>query len=157
MQAIIYVTILRSDVLLNFSRLTWCLKVIPLIILTKKFFRFWFRCKSRVPGCFCLGFGRLVTHVWGHIRILQGCRDPSRKCCLVSDTWIPPRGVLGNVLPGTRAKQYKPTWWILSIACGKACRKQGVMTPITVKQRVQIYKWQHWILYICHCYLPHYI
>lgn len=75
-----------------------------------------------VPGCFCLGFGRLVTHVWGHIRMLQGCRDPSRKCCLASDTWIPPRGVLGNVFAGTSAKQYKPTWWMLSIACGKACR-----------------------------------
>ncbi len=144
MQAIIYVTILKSDVLLNFFSVNLMLKVYSPHHINKKkvrpFFRFWFRCKSRVPGCFCLGFGRLVTHVWGHSRILQGCRNPSRKRCLVSDTWIPPRWVLGNVLAGTRAKQYKPTWWILSIACGKACRKQGVMTPITVKQRVKIYK-----------------
>lgn len=68
------------------------------------------------PGCFCLGLGRLVTHVWGHMRTLQGCRAPSRKRCLVSDMWMPPRGALGSVLAGTRAKQYTPTWWMLSMA-----------------------------------------
>lgn len=58
-----------------------------------------------LPGCFCRGLGRLVTHVCGHIRILQGCRLPSRKNCLVSEMWMPPRGVLGKVLAGTRARQ----------------------------------------------------
>lgn len=69
-----------------------------------------------LPGCFCLGLGRLVTHVWGHIRTLQGCKAPSRKRCLVSDIWMPPRGALGSVLAGTRARQYTPTWWMLSMA-----------------------------------------
>lgn len=50
------------------------------------------------------------------MRILQGCRFPSRKFCLVSQMWIPPSGVFGSVLAGTRARQYKPTWWILSMA-----------------------------------------
>ncbi len=71
------------------------------------------------PGCFCLGLGRLVTQVWGHIRTLQGCREPSKNSCLVSDRWIPPRGVLGRVLAGTNAKQNTPTLWMLSIACRK--------------------------------------
>lgn len=59
----------------------------------------------------------MVTQVWGHMRTLQGCREPSRNSCLVSDRWIPPRGVLGRVLEGTRARQYTPTWWIPSMAC----------------------------------------
>lgn len=59
----------------------------------------------------------LVTQVCGHSRILQGCRFPSRKFCLVSQMWMPPRGVFGRVLAGTRARQYRPTWWILSMAC----------------------------------------
>lgn len=71
------------------------------------------------PGCFCLGLGRLVTQVWGHIRTLQGCREPSKNSCLVSDRWIPPSGVLGRVLAGTKAKQNTPTLWMLSIACRK--------------------------------------
>lgn len=71
---------------------------------------------SPVPGCFCLGLGRLVTQVWGHMRTLQGCRAPSRKRCLVSEMWMPPRGALGSVLAGTRARQYTPTWWMLSMA-----------------------------------------
>ncbi len=75
------------------------------------------------PGCFCLGLGRLVTQVWGHIRTLQGCREPSKNSCLVSDRWIPPRGVLGRVLAGTNAKQNTPTLWMLSIAC----RKRGIV------------------------------
>lgn len=37
--------------------------------------------------------------------MLHGCRLPSKKYCLVSEMWIPPRGVLGRVLAGTRAKQ----------------------------------------------------
>lgn len=69
-----------------------------------------------LPGCFCLGFGKFVTHVCGHMRMLHGCREPSRKCCLVCEIWIPPNGVFGNVLAGTRARQYTPTWWMLSIA-----------------------------------------
>ncbi|TNN53975.1 hypothetical protein EYF80_035799 [Liparis tanakae] len=69
-----------------------------------------------LPGCFCLGLGRLVTHVCGHMRTLQGCKAPSRKRCLVSDIWMPPRGALGSVLAGTRARQYTPTWWMLSMA-----------------------------------------
>lgn len=69
-----------------------------------------------LPGCFCLGLGRLVTHVCGHIRTLQGCKAPSRKRCLVSDIWMPPRGAFGSVLAGTRARQYTPTWWMLSMA-----------------------------------------
>lgn len=69
-----------------------------------------------LPGCFCLGFGKFVTHVCGHMRMLHGCREPSRKCCLVCEIWIPPSGVFGNVLAGTRARQYTPTWWMLSIA-----------------------------------------
>ena len=60
---------------------------------------------SILPGCFCRGFGKLVTHVCGHMRILQGCSDPSRKSCFVWDMWIPPSGVLGSVLAGTRARQ----------------------------------------------------
>ncbi len=72
--------------------------------------------KACVPGCFCLGLGRLVMQEWGHMRMLQGCRAPSRNICLVSDRWIPPRGVLGRVLAGTNARQYTPTWWIPSIA-----------------------------------------
>lgn len=71
---------------------------------------------GKVPGCFCLGLGRLVTHVWGHMRTLQGCKAPSRKRCLVSDIWMPPRGAFGSVLAGTRARQYTPTWWMLSMA-----------------------------------------
>lgn len=59
----------------------------------------------RLPGCFCLGFGKFVTQVCGHMRMLQGCREPSRKCCLVWEMWIPPSGVFGNVLAGTRARQ----------------------------------------------------
>lgn len=62
-----------------------------------------------LPGCFCRGFGKFVTHVCGHMRILQGCREPSRKSCFVWDIWIPPSGVFGNVLAGTRARQYTPT------------------------------------------------
>lgn len=58
-----------------------------------------------LPGCFWRGFGRLVTHVCGHIRMLQGWRLPSRKNCLVSEMWIPPSGVLGKVFAGTRARQ----------------------------------------------------
>lgn len=58
-----------------------------------------------LPGCFWRGLGRLVTQVWGHIRMLQGCRLPSKKNCLVSEMWMPPRGVLGKVLAGTRARQ----------------------------------------------------
>lgn len=57
------------------------------------------------PGCFWRGLGRLVTQVCGHMRILQGCRFPSRKLCLVSQIWIPPRGVFGRVLAGTSARQ----------------------------------------------------
>lgn len=68
------------------------------------------------PGCFWRGLGMLVTQVWGHMRMLQGCSAPSRKSCLVSEMWMPPRGVLGRVLAGTSARQYNPTWWILSIA-----------------------------------------
>lgn len=64
-----------------------------------------YECKPDLPGCFCLGLGRLVTHVWGHMRTLQGCKAPSRKRCLVSDMWMPPRGALGSVLAGTRARQ----------------------------------------------------
>lgn len=60
---------------------------------------------KHIPGCFWRGLGRLVTHVWGHMRMLQGCRLPSRKNCLVSEMWMPPRGVLGRVLAGTRARQ----------------------------------------------------
>ena len=70
-----------------------------------------------LPGCFCRGLGMLVTQVWGHSRMLQGCRFPSRKFCLVSQMWMPPRGVFGRVLAGTSARQYRPTWWMLSIAC----------------------------------------
>lgn len=73
-------------------------------------------CPSLSPGCFCRGLGRLVTHVWGHIRTLQGCSPPSRYSCLISERWIPPRGVLGRVLAGTRARQKIPTPWILSMA-----------------------------------------
>lgn len=73
-------------------------------------------CDLSVPGCFCRGLGRLVTHVWGHMRTLQGCKAPSRKRCLVSDMWMPPSGALGSVLAGTRAKQYTPTRWMLSMA-----------------------------------------
>lgn len=62
-----------------------------------------------LPGCFCRGFGKFVTHVCGHMRMLHGCREPSRKSCLVWDIWIPPSGVFGNVLAGTRARQYTPT------------------------------------------------
>lgn len=70
----------------------------------------------RLPGCFWRGFGRFVTHVCGHMRMLQGCRLPSRNNCLASEMWMPPRGVLGSVLAGTRARQYRPTWWMLSMA-----------------------------------------
>lgn len=69
-----------------------------------------------LPGCFWRGLGMLVTQVCGHMRILQGCRFPSRKFCLVSQIWMPPSGVFGRVLAGTRARQYRPTWWILSMA-----------------------------------------
>lgn len=75
------------------------------------------RMSGGLPGCFCLGLGRLVTHVWGHMRTLQGCKAPSRKRCFVSDMWMPPSGALGSVLAGTRARQYTPTWWMLSMAC----------------------------------------
>lgn len=68
------------------------------------------------PGCFCRGLGRLVTQVWGHIRTLQGCSPPSRYSCLISDRWMPPSGVLGRVLAGTRARQNTPTPWMLSMA-----------------------------------------
>lgn len=50
------------------------------------------------------------------MRTLQGCKAPSRKRCLVSDIWMPPRGALGSVLAGTSARQYTPTWWMLSMA-----------------------------------------
>lgn len=72
---------------------------------------------SGLPGSFCRGLGMLVTQVCGHMRILQGCRFPSKKFCLVSQMWMPPRGVFGRVLAGTSARQYRPTWWILSMAC----------------------------------------
>lgn len=85
------------------------------------------------PGCFCRGLGRLVTQVWGHIRTLQGCREPSKNSCLVSDKWIPPRGVLGRVLAGTRAKQNTPTLWMLSIAC----RTKSIGLSGEVKNRLQ--------------------
>lgn len=85
------------------------------------------------PGCFCRGLGRLVTQVWGHMRTLQGCREPSKNSCLVSDRWIPPRGVLGRVLAGTRAKQNTPTLWMLSIAC----RTRGIWLSGEVKNRLQ--------------------
>lgn len=68
------------------------------------------------PGCFCRGLGRLVTQVWGHMRTLHGCSPPSRYSCLISDRWMPPSGVLGSVLAGTRARQNTPTPWILSMA-----------------------------------------
>lgn len=58
-----------------------------------------------LPGCFCRGFGRLVTQVWGHIKTLHGCNMPSRKRCLVSDRWMPPKGVLGSVFAGTKPRQ----------------------------------------------------
>lgn len=80
-----------------------------------------------LPGCFCLGLGRLVTHVWGHMRTLQGCKAPSKKRCLVSDIWMPPRGAFGSVLAGTRARQYTPTWWMLSMAwkrTGNTCKNR---------------------------------
>ena len=66
----------------------------------------------------------MVTQVWGHMRMLQGCRFPSRKNCLASETWMPPRGVLGRVLAGTRARQYRPTWWMLSMAWGHSRRTE---------------------------------
>lgn len=69
-----------------------------------------------LPGCFCRGLGRLITQVCGHMSTLQGCSAPSRNSCLVSDKWMPPRGVFGRVLEGTRARQYTPTWCMLSIA-----------------------------------------
>lgn len=58
-----------------------------------------------LPGCFCLGLGRFVTQVCGHISTLQGCNAPSRKSCFVSDKWIPPSGVFGSVFAGTKARQ----------------------------------------------------
>lgn len=58
-----------------------------------------------IPGCFCRGLGKFVTQVCGHIRTLQGWREPSRKSCFVSDKWMPPSGVLGRVFAGTRARQ----------------------------------------------------
>lgn len=68
-------------------------------------FLFTAQTRSHVPGCFWRGLGRLVTHVWGHMRILHGCKLPSKKYCLASEMWIPPSGVLGRVLAGTRARQ----------------------------------------------------
>ena len=67
--------------------------------------------------CISLGLGRLVTQVWGHISTLTGCRVPSRNRFLVSDRWMPPSGVLGRWLCGTRARQYSPTEWMESTAC----------------------------------------
>lgn len=45
------------------------------------------------PGWISRGFGRLVTHVCGHISTLAGCNEPSRNFLLVSQRWIPPNDV----------------------------------------------------------------
>lgn len=76
------------------------------------------------------GLGRLVTQVWGHINTLAGWSEPSKNFLRVSDKWMPPRGVLGKWLGGTSARQYIPTWWMLSTACStrdihwKLCSKE---------------------------------
>ena len=44
-------------------------------------------------------------------------RAPRTNLFFVSERWIPPRGVFGRWLWGTRARQYKPTLWIESTAC----------------------------------------
>ena len=69
-----------------------------------------------LPWCTSRGLGRLVTQVWGHMSTLAGWREPSRNFLRVSDKCIPPKGVLGRWLGGTSAKQYIPTWCILSTA-----------------------------------------
>ena len=43
-------------------------------------------------------------------------RAPRTNLFFVSERWIPPRGVFGRWLWGTRARQYKPTLWIESTA-----------------------------------------
>lgn len=55
--------------------------------------------------CLCLGFGRLVTHWCGHIRILLGWSSPSMNFVIVSERCTPPRGVFGNPLGGRRERQ----------------------------------------------------
>lgn len=85
---------------------------------------------SYLPWWTSRGFGRLVTQVWGHMSTLAGWSEPSKNFLRVSDKWMPPRGVFGKWLGGTRARQYIPTWCILSTAWRtldihwKLCKRQ---------------------------------
>ena len=51
------------------------------------------------------------------IRIYEKVRLAMTNLFFVSERWMPPRGVFGRWLCGTRARQYNPTLWIESTAC----------------------------------------
>ena len=47
---------------------------------------------------------------------LTGCREPSRKCCLVSCTWTKPLAPRGSLFADTSTIPYTLTPWMLSTA-----------------------------------------